>query len=83
MGAYGDTAPYECPKPRKIMDVIAAIENDKNPPKLISLKDYMGSSANKQGLPWPWFGSEKAFLRPASRCAILWIGHQPVMRGQL
>lgn len=26
---------------KKITDVIAAIENDKNPPKLISLKEYM------------------------------------------
>ncbi len=32
---------------KKIADVIAAIENDKNPPKLISLKDYLGNGAKK------------------------------------
>ncbi len=31
----------------KIMDVIAAIENDKNPPKLISLKEYMENNTKK------------------------------------
>jgi hypothetical protein len=29
------------PQHDKIMEVIAAVENDKNPPKLISLKDYL------------------------------------------
>jgi len=32
---------------KKIADVIAAIENDKNPPKLISLKDYLSKNAKE------------------------------------
>jgi HEAT repeat protein len=36
------------PQHDKIMEVIAAIENDKNPPKLISLKDYLGNDMGRQ-----------------------------------
>jgi HEAT repeat protein len=36
------------PQHDKIIEVIAVIENDKNPPKLISLKDYLGNDMGKQ-----------------------------------
>jgi len=36
------------PQHGKIVEVIAAIENDKNPPRLISLKDYLGEDKVKK-----------------------------------
>jgi len=36
------------PQHRKITEVIAVIENDRNPPKLISLKDYLGKDTERE-----------------------------------
>ena len=36
------------PQHDKLMEVIAAVENDKNPPKLISLKDYLGKATGRE-----------------------------------
>ncbi|MCX5653178.1 MAG: HEAT repeat domain-containing protein, partial [Planctomycetota bacterium] len=36
------------PQQDKLMEVIAVIENDKNPPRLISLKDYLGEDGRRQ-----------------------------------
>jgi hypothetical protein len=36
------------PQHKKIMEVTAVIENDKNPPKLISLKDYLDKDKEGQ-----------------------------------
>jgi len=39
------------PQHGKLMEVIAAIENDGNPPKLVSLRDYLGKETGREQAP--------------------------------